>query len=211
METRARAVVSNGPTRAAAARRIDLDPCLGVTTGVNCVDVRVTGAGCRRRAGSGLVLAPFVVPKSVFYQQRRPTRLGRIANRGAGWYAALGGPPSWQVRMETRGRRSGRASKTVLVVARHEGEDYLVSMLGERSAWVHNVRAAGGNAVIRHGRKRRVRLEEVPVARRAPMLKAYVQRATSGRRHFTLTPESSVAEFATVADQYPVFRIAKVD
>ena len=157
------------------------------------------------------LLVPLLVPKSVFYQRGRPTRAGRIANRVSEWYAALGGPPSWQVSLETLGRRTGRTFKTVLVVARYDDEDYLVSMLGERSAWVHNVRAAGGAAVIRHGRKRRVRLEEVPAAERAPILKAYVQRATSGRRHFTLTPESSVAEFAAVADQFPVFRIAKVD
>jgi deazaflavin-dependent oxidoreductase (nitroreductase family) len=156
------------------------------------------------------VLVPLIVPKSVFYHEGRPTRAGRVANRLARWYAAAGGPPSWQVSLETRGRRSGRTTKTVLVVARHDGEDYLVSMLGEKSAWVHNVRAAG-EAVIRHGRKRRVRLEEVPAAERAPILKAYVQRATSGRRHFTLKPESSIAEFAAVADQFPVFRIEKAN
>jgi len=154
------------------------------------------------------VVVPLFAPISLFYHDGRPTRAGRVANRAARWYAAAGGPPSWQVSLETRGRRTGRTSKTVLVIARHDGEDYLVSMLGERSAWVHNVRAAG-EAVIRHGRKRRVRLEEVPSAERAPMLKAYVQRATSGRRHFTLTPDASVAEFAAVADQFPVFRIVE--
>ena len=157
------------------------------------------------------VLVPLLLPISVFYQQGKPTRLGRMANRAAGLYAALGGPPSWQVRLETRGRRTGRRSTTPVVIARHEGKDYLVSMLGERSAWVRNVRAAGGEVVLRHGRKRRVLLEEVPAGDRAPMLKAYVQRATSGRRHFTLKPDSSVAEFEAVADQYPVFQIVQAD
>lgn len=156
----------------------------------------------------GWVAVPMIVPKSVFYRDGRPTRAGRIANRTSEWYAAAGGPPSWQISLETRGRKSGRPIRTVLGVARHDGVDYLVSMLGERSAWVHNVRAAGGEAVIRHGRKRRVRLEEIPPSERAPVLKTYCARARSGRRHFLpLTPQSSIAEFAAVADQYPVFRI----
>ncbi|TAK60226.1 MAG: DUF385 domain-containing protein [Dehalococcoidia bacterium] len=154
------------------------------------------------------VAVPMVVPKSVFYIDGRPTRAGRIANRTSEWYAAAGGPPSWQISLETRGRRSGRTFRTVLGVARHDGVDYLVSMLGEKSAWVHNVRAAGGEAVIRHGRKRHVRLEEIPPSERPPVLKAYCARARSGRRHFLpLTPQSSVGEFAAVADRYPVFRI----
>ena len=157
---------------------------------------------------AALVVVPMVVPKSVFYRDGKPTRAGRIANRTSEWYAAAGGPPSWQVSLETRGRKSGRTFRTVLGVARHDGVDYLVSMLGERSAWVHNVRAAGGEAVIRHGRKRSVRLEEIPPSERPPVLKAYCARARSGRRHFVpLTPQSSIGEFAAVADQYPVFRI----
>ena len=157
------------------------------------------------------VLVPLVLPKSVFYRDGRPTRAGRIANRTSEWYAAAGGPPSWQVSLETRGRKSGRPIRTVLGVARQDDQDYLVSMLGERSAWVHNVRAAGGQAVIRHGRKRRVHLEEIPPSERASVLKAYCARARSGRRHFLpLTPDSSIGEFAAVADQYPVFRIADV-
>jgi deazaflavin-dependent oxidoreductase (nitroreductase family) len=159
-----------------------------------------------------LVAVPIVLPKSVFYSSGRPTRAGRVANRLSEWYAAAGGPPSWQISLETLGRKSGRTFRTVLGVARHDGADYLVSMLGEKSAWVHNVRAAGGDAVIRHGGRRRVRLEEIPPSTRAPVLKAYCARARSGRRHFEpLTPQSSVDEFATVADRYPVFRIVEMD
>ena len=157
------------------------------------------------------IAVPLIVPKSVFYRDGRPTRAGRIANRVSQWYAAAGGPPSWQVSLETRGRKSGRTFRTVLGVARYDGVDYLVSMLGEKSAWVHNVRAAGGEAVIRHGLRRRVRLDEIPSSERAPVLKAYCARARSGRRHFLpLTPQSSIGEFAAVADRYPVFRIVEL-
>lgn len=161
---------------------------------------------------AALIGVPLALPRSVFYSDGKPTRAGRVANRVSQWYAAAGGPPSWQVSLETRGRKSGRTFRTVLGVARCDGVDYLVSMLGEKSAWVHNVRAAGGEAAIRHGRRRRVRLVELPPSERAPVLKSYCERAWSGRRHFRpLTPQSSVGEFAAVADRYPVFRIEELD
>lgn len=151
-------------------------------------------------------LLPFLLPNSAFYQRRRPTRLGKMTNRVMSFYSALGLPPSWQVTLEVRGRRSSRVCSTVLVAADHDGERYLVSMLGEGAAWVRNVRAAGGDAVIRHGRRRRVRLEEVPVGRRAPILKAYLNRAIGARPHFELSPDADLEEFERVADKYPVFR-----
>jgi deazaflavin-dependent oxidoreductase (nitroreductase family) len=158
------------------------------------------------------LLIPGLVPKSVFYKDGKPTRAGRAVNGVWERYAAWGGPPPWQVSLETRGRRTGRILRIPVAVTRHDEEDYLVSMLGERSAWVHNVRAAGGEAVLRHGRIRRVRLDEVAAPERAPILKAYAARARSGRRHFLpLTPQSSVGEFAAVADKYPVFRIVEMN
>ena len=153
----------------------------------------------------------FLLPNSLFYQRRRPTRIGRLTNRAWGWYAAHGGPPSFQVALETRGRRSGRIASNVLVVARYEGRDYLVSMLGDRSAWVLNAQAAGGRATIRHGRSREVRLEEVPVEERAPIIKAYVQRAFGARPHFPIGPDASVEEFEAIAADYPVFLITEPD
>ncbi len=39
-----------------------------------------------------------------------------------------------------------------VVVAMVRGQSYLVSMLGDDVAWVRNVRAAGGRAVLHHGR-----------------------------------------------------------
>jgi len=155
------------------------------------------------------VVAWFLLPNGLFYQQRRPTRLGRIVNRTWARYSALGLPPGWWVTLEVRGRRSGRVCSTTLVRADHDRECYLVSMLGEDAAWVRNVRAAGGEAVIRHGRRRNVRLEEVPVGQRAPILKAYLKRAMGARPHFEVSPEDRIEEFERVASDYPVFRIVE--
>jgi hypothetical protein len=50
-----------------------------------------------------------------------------------------------------------------------QGEPYLVAMLGQDANWVHNVRAAGGSVVLRHGRREVVRLGEVDPSDRAPI------------------------------------------
>jgi len=64
-----------------------------------------------------------------------------------------------------------------LVMVVVAGERYLVSMLGEEVNWVRNVKAAGGNATLLHGRREEVCLQEVAPDRRAPVLKAYLKRA----------------------------------
>ena len=111
------------------------------------------------------------------------------------------------VTLEVRGRRTGRLCSTALVVGEYGGQRYLVSMLGERSEWVRNVRAAGGEAVLRHGSRERVRLEEVPTEERAPILHAYLQRAVGARSHIPVQHDAPAEEFARVAAEYPVFRI----
>jgi hypothetical protein len=80
-------------------------------------------------------------------------------------------------------------------------------MLGEVSEWVQNVRAADGKARVKRGRSRPVRLVEVPVAERAPILKAWCQIADSGRKHLPVRHDAPLAEFEAIAGDYPIFRI----
>ena len=94
------------------------------------------------------------------------------------------------------------------VVADVRGERYLVSMLGEGVNWVRNVRAAGGDATLRHGRREEVRLEEVAPERRAPVLKAYLGRAPNARVHIPVDKDAPLTDFERVAGRFPVFRIA---
>ena len=145
------------------------------------------------------------------YRGGRPGRIARFIN--ARW-ASLHGRglfPDYLVTLEVVGRRSGRAISFPLVMAVVEGERYLVSMLGKNAAWVHNLEAAGGRAVLRHGRVEHVRLEEVPVAARPPVLKAYLQRAPGGRPHIAVDKDAPLAAFAAIADQIPVFRVRAAD
>lgn len=142
---------------------------------------------------------------------RRPTRLTKIVNKLISALASLGMAPSHTVTLEVNGRHSGRTRSTAVIWVEYEGERYLVSPRGE-SEWVRNVRAAGGDAVIRHRGRKKVRLEEVPTERRAPVLQAYLRKtARMTRQLFELDPGASINEFERIAARYPVFRITSSD
>jgi len=141
------------------------------------------------------------------YRGGRPSRLASVINRGTVALYALGLLPNYLVAMEVVGRRSGRAFTLPMVMAVVDGQRYLVSMLGENVDWVRNVRAAGGRAVLRHGRQEEVRLEEVPVEMRAPVLKAYLRRAPGARPHVPVHKDAPLSEFERIAAQIPVFRV----
>jgi hypothetical protein len=143
----------------------------------------------------------------LFYRDWRPTRVGRWVNRLQGWWSGLGLPPRFMAALEVRGRVSGRRRSNAVVIAAVEGQHYLVSMLGPGSDWVQNVEGAHGEAVLRQGRRRRVHLVLVPPEQRAPILREYVRIAPSGRQHFPLPVDAPLAEFAAIAERYPVYRI----
>jgi len=141
------------------------------------------------------------------YAGGRPTRLARLLNRGQAALHSAGIWPSRLATLQVRGRRSGRVRSLPVVIADIEGERYLVAMLGERAGWVANVRAAGGRAVLRHGRREPVLLEEVEPNARAPILRRYLEVAAGARAHFPLDRRAPVGEFEAIAPQYPVFRV----
>jgi len=141
-----------------------------------------------------------------FYRGWRPTRLGRLWSRAYAWVSGLGLVPKILLTLETRDK-SGRDCATILVVATYQGQRYLVSMLGNGSEWVQNVRAAGGKASIKRGRSQAVLLTEIPPQERAPILKAWSQVATSGRHHLPIPHDAPVSAFEAIAGDYPVFRI----
>jgi hypothetical protein len=105
------------------------------------------------------------------------------------------------------GRRSGRARSFPLVMVVVDAQRYLVSMLGTDVAWVKNLRAADGHALLRHGRSERVRLEEIEVQKRGSVLKAYLKRAPGARPHVAVDKDAPLEEFDAIAAQIPVFRV----
>jgi F420H(2)-dependent quinone reductase len=142
------------------------------------------------------------------YREGRPRQLARLADRLTAALSARGLGPDHLVALEVAGRRSGRTLSVPLVVADLQGERYLVSMLGTDVNWVHNVRAAGGAAALRHGGRERVHLEEVPPPQRAAVLRTYLGRAPNAREHFPVRLDASPSDFEGIVDWYPVFRVA---
>ncbi|MFD8526583.1 nitroreductase family deazaflavin-dependent oxidoreductase [Streptosporangium canum] len=142
------------------------------------------------------------------YRGGRPNRLARAINRvWATVFAAGMLQPDRMVTLQVPGRSTGRVISFPLVVADYQGERYLVAMLGRNTNWVHNVHAAGGRAVLRHGRSEAVRLDEVDTGDRAPILRRYLACSPGGRTHIPVAPQAPLEEFEQVAADYPVFRI----
>jgi hypothetical protein len=111
------------------------------------------------------------------------------------------------VSLQTKDRRSGALSERPLVPCGYEGQQYVVSMLGDGSEWVQDVRGSGGAAIIERVATLSVRLIEVPPENRASILKAWRLIATSGRQHIPAPYDAPVADFEAIAAQYPVFRV----
>jgi deazaflavin-dependent oxidoreductase (nitroreductase family) len=142
------------------------------------------------------------------YRGQRPNWIARILNRATAAVASSGVASNYLVTLEVTGRKSGRPFSLPVILAVVDGQRYLVSMLGENVQWIHNVRAAGGRAVLRSGGREEVQLEEVPTNQRAPILRAYLQRAPGARPHVPVNKDAALAEFQKITAAFLVFRLA---
>jgi deazaflavin-dependent oxidoreductase (nitroreductase family) len=141
------------------------------------------------------------------YRGQRPNWIARMMNIATATLASTGVTANYLETLEATGRKSGRTFSLPVVLAVVDGQRYLVSMLGDNVSWVRNVRAAGGKAVLRSGGRKKVQLEEIPAEHRAPILKAYLQRAPGSRPHVPVNKDAALAEFQKVAAAFPVFRV----
>ncbi|MBK8046695.1 MAG: nitroreductase family deazaflavin-dependent oxidoreductase [Anaerolineales bacterium] len=148
--------------------------------------------------------------KRWLYKGGRPNTLARLLNGFWGLVHATGVAPDYLVTLEVTGHRTGRAISFPLVLIVLDGDRFLIAMMGTESAWVRNVRAADGQAVLRHGRTEQVQLVEVPVEQRSRILKLYLQRAPGARPHIPVDKDAPVEAFDAIAAEYPVFRVAVV-
>lgn len=133
-------------------------------------------------------------------------------------------PPAWMVRLNVamlrrglrigtqylltvRGRKTGALRSTPVSIATVHGARYIVAAFPD-AAWVKNVHTAGAGALSRGGKAEQIRLDELPVHERGPVLRAFLEQVRGGRRFFgDRTPDEVVA----AADQFPVFRVAGAD
>ncbi len=105
------------------------------------------------------------------------------------------------------GRKTGRLYSTPVTLVENGGR-WLVAPYGERS-WVKNARAAGWVELRRGRHRERVRVEEIAVERRAPVLRAYLRRVPATRDLFELPPNAPVEAFAANAARHPVFLVVE--
>ncbi|HLO17441.1 MAG TPA: nitroreductase/quinone reductase family protein [Anaerolineales bacterium] len=145
--------------------------------------------------------------KRWLYRGGHPNKLAKIINNVWAIIHSLGISPNLLVTLEVVGRHSGKTISFPLAMTVINGERYLVSMLGEETNWVRNVRAAKGKARLRHGTTEQVLLQEVDAKQRAPILKVFLQHAPGARPHISLSKDAPVSEFEKIASMYPVFRL----
>jgi len=130
-------------------------------------------------------------------------------------------PPAWMVRLNVamlrrglrigsqyllsvRGRKSGVMRSTPVSLTTIGSERYIVAAFAE-AAWVGNVRAAGEGTLRRGKAEERVRLVELSVSEREPVLRAFLEQVPGGVRFFGSSDPNVVS---AAADRYPVFHLA---
>ena len=148
--------------------------------------------------------------KRWMYRGGSPNLFAKIQNRGWAILHSLGIFPNRFVTLEVVGRKSGKIISFPLAMTVMNGERYLVSMLGEETNWVQNVRAAGGKEMLVHGIREQVLLEEVDIRQRAPILNVYLQIAPGARPHIPINKDASISEFEKIASKYPIFRVETI-
>ena len=154
-------------------------------------------------------------------EKRKSSRYERVMNRL--WYRIVasglvprrwpGSPVLGFMTLEVRGRKSGVMRRVPVTWVEVDGQRYLVAMMGEESDWVHNARATNGRVTLKRGRRRDAVLEELPVAERAPIIRAWYKRTGSSTpgRYIGLARNAGLAEFENIAPRWPVFRITPAD
>jgi hypothetical protein len=110
------------------------------------------------------------------------------------------------------GRKSGKLRSTPVSPLEVEGVHYIVGGLS-KADWVQNARAAGWG-VLAHGRRReRVRLVELPVEARGPILSEFPRKVPHGvgffRQLYDLPGDAAAlpAAFGALAARCTVFRV----
>lgn len=108
-----------------------------------------------------------------------------------------------QYLLSVQGRKSGVMRSTPISIATVDGVRHIVAAFAD-AAWVGNVRAAGEGVLSRGRTEERVRLTELPVEERGPIIRAFMAQVRGGVRFFGSSDPDVVAAEAA---RYPVFRV----
>lgn len=110
------------------------------------------------------------------------------------------------------GRKSGKLRTTPVSPLAVDGHRYIVAGL-ERADWVKNARAAGWGILARGRKQERVKLVELPVDERAPILREFPRKVPHGVQFFQhlYGVSGDSEEFAALAPKCPVFRVEEIE
>ena len=141
-------------------------------------------------------------------------RYGRGARIGNGVITRLAGAglgPKALHLVTIPSRKTGRHYSTPILVVESSGGRYWVAVYGDTNT-VKNARAAGRLTLSRGRAREDVRVVEIPASERVPYLRA---RAALGvnrmvRPYFDVGPQTTDAEFATIAPDHTVFKLESV-
>jgi deazaflavin-dependent oxidoreductase (nitroreductase family) len=141
----------------------------------------------------------------------RPTPFAALFNRLLGVALSIGFAPKGFYLVEVKGRSSGKLYATPVSIIERDGIRYLVAPRGN-TQWVRNARSAGAVALrVGSARQEFVVTEIRSPSAKASLLKQYLATYTRAvQQFFTVQNGAPEAEFAAVADQYPVFELKPV-
>jgi hypothetical protein len=148
-------------------------------------------------------------PASAVTRYIRPAASSNVFNNAVARLTRLG-ISVWGSRvLYVRGRSSGELRSTPVNLLTVDGVRYLVAPRGV-TQWVRNVRAAGGQAQLRVGRRAEdVRLAELADDAKPALLRAYLKRwwFEVGVFFDGVTAKAPEAKLREIAPGYPVFRV----
>jgi hypothetical protein len=106
------------------------------------------------------------------------------------------------------GRKSGKLRTTPVSPLMVDGQHYIIAGL-DQADWVKNARAAGWGILARGRKQERIALVELPVEKRAPVLREFPRKVPGGVQFFRqlYSVSDDPEAFAALAPKCPVFRI----
>jgi deazaflavin-dependent oxidoreductase (nitroreductase family) len=116
----------------------------------------------------------------------------------------LGVPVGSQRVLSVVGRKSGLLRHTPVSLVTIGDRRYIVAAVSGVD-WVKNARAAGVGLLRRGKRREEVRLVELPVDQRPPVLREFLRQVPGGVKFFGVSSDPEV--LAASAAEYPVFRL----
>lgn len=136
-----------------------------------------------------------------------PSAGARLVNGVFSTMVRLGLGKDYRYILTVPGRKTGTPHSVPVDVMGDGAQRWLVAPYGVTN-WVRNARAAGQVTLRRGGHRETLRVIEVPVAERVPVLRQYLREVPVTRRYFDVTAASSDKQWIREAHRHPVFRLA---